>query len=105
DRQGEVNGAHDRGRPKPGGKTVAEIMPDRSRNHASERHRQYEFPGEVHDLIDARSRKSAAQPDVNEEQDRQLGEEPDVGWDKRQPREGRVPAAEKQRYAETADRE
>src|ERR1043166_8551571 len=81
------------------------VMPDRCRNDATECHRQHKLPCEIHHLIDAGSRQSPADPDENEEQDRQLREEPDIRGNKTEERQWRMPSTEKQSHREAADRE
>src|SRR5213594_3313112 len=71
-------------------------MPYGGGDNARERHRQHEFPSEIHHLIDARARERAADPDVNEKQRAKLYEKPDVGWNNFKYARGRVPAAQKQ---------
>src|SRR6202022_628955 len=105
DRQGEVNGGDDRERPKPPAQPATGVMPHGGGHHAGKRHRKHKFPGEIHDLIDARARERAAQPDVNKKQDRQLHEKPNVGWNEIEKVDRRLPSAEKECYAQSADRE
>ncbi|OLA98286.1 MAG: hypothetical protein AUH19_00695 [Verrucomicrobia bacterium 13_2_20CM_55_10] len=78
-------------------------MPDGSSDDASERHRQHEFPGEIHDLIDARPGQRPAEPDVNEQQCAEFREKPDVGGNKFKRADGCVPATEKQRRSQPSD--
>src|SRR6266852_2904180 len=80
DRQCEVNNGDNAERPKPSWHATPRIMPDSSCDDAGESHRQHEFPGEIHDLVDASPRQRCANPDVNKKQDRQLREKPNVRW-------------------------
>jgi hypothetical protein len=43
-------------------------MPDGRGDEAGEGHREHELPGEIHDLIDAHARQSAASPDKDEQE-------------------------------------
>src|SRR5438067_726394 len=95
DRQGDINNRYDRERTEPSAETPAGIMPDRRRHDAGKGHREHEFPGKIHDLINPRARKRAAHPDVNDEQDRQLEEEPNVRGHSFEESNRRMPAAEK----------
>ena len=80
-------------------------MPNGSGDNAGECHWQHEFPGDIHDLIDARARERAADPDGNKKQRAQLCEEPGVRGDNFQHVRGRMPATEKQCHAKPADGE
>ena len=104
-RKREINDCDYCQRPKPAGQTAALIMPDGGSDDTSERHRKHEFPGEVHDLIDARARQRSADPDVNEKQRAQFQEKPNIGWNEVEDSDRRMPAAEKQSHGESADRE
>ena len=78
-------------------------MPHRRSDDAGERHRQDEFPGEIHDLVNASAREGSAHPDVNKQQDRQLHQEPNIRRDEFERADRRMPAAEKQRHGQAAD--
>src|SRR5882724_7466566 len=72
DRHRAVNNHDHEERPQPSTQSAPRIMPNRSGDDARERHRQHEFPGDIHHLIHAHARKRAAKPDVNEKQRAQL---------------------------------
>src|SRR5438874_3267125 len=80
-------------------------MPDGGIYDASECNRKHEFPGEVHDLIDASARKRTAHPDVNEKEGAQLQEKPKIGWNKVEGSDRRMPAAEEQCHGQSANGE
>src|SRR5476651_823477 len=81
------------------------VMPDGRRDDAGERHRQHEFPGEAHDLIDARAWQRPANPDKNKKQHGELRKKPEIRWNDFEPGDRRVPAAQKERHGQAADRE
>ena len=78
-------------------------MPDGRSDDARKCHRQHEFPGKIHDLINADARERATQPDVNEKQRAQLREKPDIGRDKFETLRGRMPTAKEQSRRKPAD--
>ena len=80
-------------------------MPDGGGDDTGERHRQHEFPGEVHDLIDARARQRSANPDENKKQRAKFDEKPEVGGNKLEEAERRMPAAEEKRHGQSANGE
>src|SRR5436309_3519960 len=91
DRQRGVNRCDHKKRPKPPAQAAAGVMPDPSGDDARECHRQHEFPGEIHDLIDPRARERSTDPDVNEQQRAQFCEKPDVGRKEVNSAPGRMP--------------
>src|SRR5438132_718857 len=64
-RERDVNHCDQSQRPNPARQAASFVMPHSGGNDAGKRHRQHEFPGEVHDLIDARARQRPAYPNVN----------------------------------------
>ena len=78
-------------------------MPDRSGEDAGKSHRKHEFPGKIHHLIDPGARERAAHPDEDEKEQAKLGEKPKIRRHKFQEGQGRVPAAEKERYRQSAN--
>src|SRR6266496_1112948 len=81
-REREINKGDHCQRPKPARQSPPLIMPDRRGDDQGEGHRKHEFPGEIHNLIDASARKRPTHPNVNKKQRTQLQEKPKIGWNK-----------------------
>ena len=80
-------------------------MPNGSGDDTGESHRQHEFPGDIHHLIDACAWECSADPDVNKKQRAQFYEEPHVGGNNFEHARRRMPAAQKQSRGKPADGE
>src|SRR5205085_1923577 len=63
-RKREINNRDHCQGPKPARETAPLVMPDSSGDDTGERHREHEFPGEIHDLIDASARQRSTDPDI-----------------------------------------
>src|ERR1041385_3519941 len=79
--------------------------PDNRGDEIYETHWQHEFPGEVHQLIHAKTRERAANPNEETNQREQLNEEPRVTRNEIEEFKGRAPTAEEQCDGHAADRE
>ena len=69
-----------------------------------QRERHHELPGEARELVDAEAEQRAAHPDEEDDHHDQFSHEPEIGRDELEERARRLPAAEKQRDAEAAQR-
>src|ERR1041384_8854450 len=79
---------------------------DRRRDdQIQDRHRQQKFPPEVHQLIKAKARQRAAQPDVKKEKEDDLAEKIEDAENRKRRHAGAIPTAEEDRRRQHRDRE
>src|SRR5207253_8468692 len=79
-------------------------MPDPRSKNIYQRHRQHEFPREIHQLIDSQPGQCPADPNEQRDQAEKLQEEPDIRWNPFEGFKRSVPAAEEERDSQSTHR-